>query len=154
MSIQAPMRLRELSLSSAMGFTLTVFTAIWLLHGAESESNFFAAVLLLGVPLFVVGVATFIADLPSGSLYGTVLGFSVLCLLETYYEQRIHQGPNSMPGFAIIIWLAPCALVALFILCKIQSRWRFQHPILNFALGTLFMFVGPTSIPVISLIFR
>ena len=150
MNRQVPTRMRELYLSVAMGFAVTVFTSIWLLNGAESESNFFAAILLLGIPLFVVGAVTLIGDLPPGSLYGTVLGFCALCLLETYYEQRIFKGPNSMPGFAIIIWCAPATLIALLILCKVQSRWKFQHPILNFALGVLFVFGGPVSIPLIS----
>lgn len=141
---------REVALSFAAGVSVSVVTSFWLLHASQSTDNFFAAIALLVIPLLVVEVATYIANLAPGSVCGTVLGFSALCLLETYYEQRIYQGPNSMPGFAIIIWCAPAALAALFLLYLCQLRWRFRRPTLNFVLAFLFVFAAPLGIALLS----
>jgi hypothetical protein len=118
----------------------TVAAAFALLHASQSTDAFVGAFALLGLPLLLVWAGAHVARLAPGAVLGAILAFTAVCFVETYYEQRLYPGQNSMPGFGIVFLCTPAAIASLLILHFIHKRWAFARAILNFIVSFAIVF--------------
>lgn len=74
------------------------------------------------VPMAVVCAFAHVTSTGTGWVAGSSIAFAAVAILETFWEQRIHTGPNSMPGFVYLFICGPLAIFGLSIACSVR-KW-------------------------------
>jgi len=130
----------------------TVAIAFALLHASQSTDAFVSAFALLGLPLLLVWACAYVAHLAPGAVLGAILSFTAVCFVETYYEQRLYPGQNSLPGFGIVFLCTPAVLASLLVLNFIHKRWSFAQTMLNFIVSFAIVFAPVGALLVASVV--
>ncbi|WP_397412138.1 hypothetical protein [Polaromonas sp.] len=83
---------------------------------------FFVHLVYFAVPMAIICALAHLTSTGAGWVAGSSAAFAAVAILETFWEQRIHTGPNSMPGFVYLFLCGPLAILGLAIACPIR-RW-------------------------------
>jgi hypothetical protein len=137
--------MREVAVGTSVAMVIVSITAFWLLHAASSPDAFFGAFSLLGGPLLLVCFGAWLLARAAGAYSGAVVGFAMACLAESYYEQRLYPGQNSMPGFGIVFLCLPAAALSLLVLAAVLRGFKLRKPVVASAVSFVLM-VAPIGV--------
>lgn len=74
------------------------------------------------VPMVILCGVAHLTSTGTGWVAGSSIAFAAVAILETFWEQRIFTGPNSMPGFVYLVLCAPLAILGLLIASSVR-KW-------------------------------
>jgi len=74
------------------------------------------------VPMAILCGLAHLTSNGTGWVAGSSVAFAAVAILETFWEQRIHTGPNSMPGFVYLFLCGPFAILGLLLACSVR-KW-------------------------------
>ena len=102
------------------------------------------------VPMAILCVVAHLTSTGPGWVMGSSVAFAAVAILETYWEQRIYSGPNSMPGFVYLFLCGPLSILGLSIACLVR-KWLSNKGLRVAVSGAAVFFTG--SFPVLSSLF-
>ena len=91
------------------------------------------------VPMIILYGLAHLTSSGPGWVGGSSVAFAIVAILETFWEQRLYTGPNSMPGFVYLFLCAPLAIFGLLIACTVR-RWL-KTAAVRGTLAALFVFL-------------
>ncbi len=83
---------------------------------------FFVHFVYFAVPMAIICGLAHLTSTGAGWVAGCSVAFAAVAVLETFWEQRIYTGPNSMPSYVYIFLCGPLAIIGLAIACPIR-KW-------------------------------
>jgi hypothetical protein len=116
-----------------------------------ASAAFFVHLVYFAVPMAIICGLAHLTSTGPGWVAGSSVAFAAVAILETFWEQRIFTGPNSMPGFVYLFICGPLAILGLLIAYPVQ-RWLKSTALRSSVSATAVLFA--CGLPVLNSLFR
>lgn len=138
--------LQTSSKESAASASILILSALGSVSLMPAGAAFFVHLVYFAVPMAIVCALAHLTSTGAGWVAGSSTAFAAVAIFETFWEQRIYTGPNSMPGFVYLFLCGPLAIVGLVIACSIR-KWLKSTALRCSAAATAVFFAG--ALPVL-----
>lgn len=99
------------------------------------------------IPMVILFGLAYLTSNGDGWLKGCSVGFASVSVLETFWEQYIYTGSNSMPGFVYLFLCVPLAILGLLVACFVR-KWLTSNEMRTTVSAAAVFFTG--GLPVFS----
>ncbi len=138
--------LQTSSKESAASASILILSALGSVSLMPAGAAFFVHLVYFAVPMAIVCALAHLTSTGAGWVAGSSTAFAAVAIFETFWEQRIYTGPNSMPGFVYLFLCGPLAIVGLVIACSIR-KWLKSTALRCSAAASAVFFAG--ALPVL-----